>query len=373
MPAYGVLSIFVTTATLYLLAINVQAGASISRRVLVGSAGPAPGPSPGAPKDVRIDTASGFAATLVSGASGLAKQIVDRTQGLASAADKVEDNLGITKRAPILLMHGAIQGGWVWEFPRISQGAARGVKGLLEAAGYTVYNPTLPYHSPTDAWNPTDGEVQVQTYVDTFLKVITDQNLQNVILVGHSLAGVWMQQMLQQMPERIGMMVFVDAVVLETGESFFSNKIAGVLSPHSEYPAQAFFTITFSYPFFYQVCNRDVYRTYFVNTAANNTAFVTATYAGLVPEPHGPEMQTQNTTAFFQIPVPKAFVLGTQDVGLSGGYRSWLLFSDRLAEANNGNAPFRVHEIYGDHESMLTQPQNLAKGILQAIHGMQMS
>lgn len=48
-----------------------------------------------------------------------------RTQGLASAADKVEDNLGITKRAPILLMHGAIQGGWVWEFPRISQGAAR--------------------------------------------------------------------------------------------------------------------------------------------------------------------------------------------------------------------------------------------------------
>ena len=136
---------------------------------------------------------------------------------------------------------------------------------------------------------------------------------------------------------------------------------------------QAFFTITFSYPFFYQVCNRDVYRTYFVNTAANNTAFVTATYAGLVPEPHGPEMQTQNTTAFFQIPVPKAFVLGTQDVGLSGGYRSWLLFSDRLAQANNGNAPFRVHEIYGDHESMLTQPQNLAKGILQAIHGMQTS
>ena len=45
------------------------------------------------------------------------------------------------------------------------------MKGLLEEAGYTVYNPTLPYHSPTDAWNPTDGEVQVQTYVGTLLKV----------------------------------------------------------------------------------------------------------------------------------------------------------------------------------------------------------
>ena len=48
-----------------------------------------------------------------------------RTQGLASAAQTVEDNLGITKKAPILLMHGAIQGGWVWDFPRISQGAPR--------------------------------------------------------------------------------------------------------------------------------------------------------------------------------------------------------------------------------------------------------
>lgn len=60
-----------------------------------------------------------------------------RTQGLASAADKVEDNLGITKRAPILLMHGAIQGGWVWEFPRISQGAAR-VRAKLQCHELTL-------------------------------------------------------------------------------------------------------------------------------------------------------------------------------------------------------------------------------------------
>jgi ABC-type transport system substrate-binding protein len=45
------------------------------------------------------------------------------------------------------------------------------VKGLLEQAGYTVYNPTLPYHNPTQAWNPTDGMVAVQTYVDVFKKV----------------------------------------------------------------------------------------------------------------------------------------------------------------------------------------------------------
>lgn len=47
----------------------------------------------------------------------------------------------------------------------------QGVKGLLQQAGYTVYNPTLPYHSPTHAWNPTDGQVSCQTYVDTWKKV----------------------------------------------------------------------------------------------------------------------------------------------------------------------------------------------------------
>ncbi len=33
---------------------------------------------------------------------------------------------------------------WVWEYPMTN--ASTGVKGLLEAAGHRVYNPTLPHH-----------------------------------------------------------------------------------------------------------------------------------------------------------------------------------------------------------------------------------
>ena len=69
--------------------------------------------------------------------------------------------------------------------------------------------------------------------------MITDNDLQNVTLVGHSLAGVWMQLLLQQMPDRVGMMIFVDAVALETGESFFDNQIAGIVPTYPAYPAQA--------------------------------------------------------------------------------------------------------------------------------------
>ena len=32
--------------------------------------------------------------------------------------------------------------------------AMQGVKGLLQQAGFTVYNPTLPFHSPTNALEP---------------------------------------------------------------------------------------------------------------------------------------------------------------------------------------------------------------------------
>ena len=70
-----------------------------------------------------MDGTSGFEATVVSGASSLAERVVSGTQGFASAAQTIVNTLTTRKKAPILLMHGAIQGGWVWELPRISNGA----------------------------------------------------------------------------------------------------------------------------------------------------------------------------------------------------------------------------------------------------------
>jgi hypothetical protein len=45
------------------------------------------------------------------------------------------------------------------------------VKGLLEEAGYQVFNPTLPFHAPWEHWSYTSGSVSVQLYVDTYIKV----------------------------------------------------------------------------------------------------------------------------------------------------------------------------------------------------------
>ena len=138
----------ISTQELYLDAsrsscvLQVQAGGGMLRRGLAASSAPqtAPGPSQGAKKDVRVVSSSGFAATVVAGASGLADKVIDRTQGFASAAQTIVDTLTTRSKAPIILMHGAIQGGWVWDFPRISNGAP-----LVSPHQPTLIHTTKPF------------------------------------------------------------------------------------------------------------------------------------------------------------------------------------------------------------------------------------
>jgi pimeloyl-ACP methyl ester carboxylesterase len=373
-------------------------------------------------------------------------------------------------KPPVVLVHGAIQGGWVWDYAQPNVGAPAGVKGLLEQAGYTVYNPTLPYHDPSAPWNITDGIVDSSLYVDTIVQVpcfipscpllrsrqpgrmqrgpgrsgspgcpcmlhvtagwrrkesvharaqiVHNNNLQDVTLVGHSLAGVWLQLVAQRIPDSIGRLLFLDAAILLPGESFSSNHIAGwqaagsapfpaqvsachtcpllctpsrvicpsprsltapwvapcmhalplkiILNLMHATCAQAFFSILFSYPFFSQQCSPDLYRNFLVNTRKDQDVFVQQTYSLLVPEPHGPECEVMDTTAFFTLSKPKAFLLGTQDITLSNDPSQWLLFSDRMRSANNGQYAYQVFNVSTDHEAMLTDPVGLASVILQA-------
>ena len=58
-------------------------------------------------------------------------------------------------------------------------------------------------------------------------QVLVENDLTDVTLVGHSLAGVWLQLLTQLMPERVGRLLFLDATILLPGESFFNNRVAG--------------------------------------------------------------------------------------------------------------------------------------------------
>lgn len=106
-----------------------------------------------------------------------------------------------------LLVHGAWHNGRCWER----------VVPLLEAAGHRVFAPSLTGFG--DKAHLLGPEVGLDTHVDDVVGLITEENLSDVVLVGHSYAGLVISSAANRIPERIAHLVYLDAMVPEDGES----------------------------------------------------------------------------------------------------------------------------------------------------------
>jgi len=109
--------------------------------------------------------------------------------------------------ATFLLIHGAWHNGRVWDR----------VVPLLTAAGHRAYAPSLTGHG--DTVHLLGPDVGLDTYVDDVVSVILDEDLTEVVLVGHSFAGMVAPSVANRVPERIAHLVYLDAMVPEDGES----------------------------------------------------------------------------------------------------------------------------------------------------------
>ncbi|MCX5166454.1 alpha/beta fold hydrolase [Streptomyces antibioticus] len=106
-----------------------------------------------------------------------------------------------------MLVHGAWHNARCWER----------VVPLLEAAGQQVFAPSLTGFG--DKAHLLGPEVGLDTHVDDVVGLITDENLSDVVLVGHSYAGLVISSAANRIPERIAHLVYLDAMVPEDGES----------------------------------------------------------------------------------------------------------------------------------------------------------
>lgn len=106
-----------------------------------------------------------------------------------------------------LLVHGAWHSGQCWER----------VVPLLTASGHTVFAPSLTGYG--DKVNLAGPEVGLDTHVDDITGLIAEKNLTDVVLVGHSYAGLVISSAANQVPDRIAHLVYLDAMVPEDGES----------------------------------------------------------------------------------------------------------------------------------------------------------
>ncbi|MFS8204206.1 alpha/beta hydrolase [Streptomyces sp. CWNU-52B] len=106
-----------------------------------------------------------------------------------------------------VLVHGAWHSGQAWDR----------VVPLLAAAGHRVFAPSLTAHG--DKAHLLSPEVGLDTHVDDVVGLLVEEDLTDVVLVGHSYAGMVVSSAADRVPERIAGLVYLDAMVPTDGES----------------------------------------------------------------------------------------------------------------------------------------------------------
>ena len=108
--------------------------------------------------------------------------------------------------ATFVLIHGSYQGGWIW----------KPVATRLRAAGHEVYAPTLD--GCGERAEQVRAGITTETQADEVAQLLFYEDLNNVVLVGTSSGGMVVCRVAELIPERIGRLVFVDALALLNGE-----------------------------------------------------------------------------------------------------------------------------------------------------------
>lgn len=109
--------------------------------------------------------------------------------------------------ATFVLVHGSFRGAWCWE----------GVATRLEAVGHTVLRPTLA--GLGERAHLRDPMPTLETWIEDVARVIRLETTEPVVLVGHSFAGMIVGAVADRMPERLRHLVYLEAQILESGES----------------------------------------------------------------------------------------------------------------------------------------------------------
>jgi pimeloyl-ACP methyl ester carboxylesterase len=112
-----------------------------------------------------------------------------------------------TNATTFVLVHGAWHGGWCW----------RRVADLLTARGHKVFTPTLT--GLGERSHLMSAGIRLATHVTDVANVIQWEDLNDVVLVGHSYAGFVISGVTEQVPKAVGSLVFIDAFVPETGQT----------------------------------------------------------------------------------------------------------------------------------------------------------
>ncbi|WP_046245390.1 alpha/beta fold hydrolase [Hymenobacter terrenus] len=220
-----------------------------------------------------------------------------------------------------VLVHGAFAGQYAWQL----------VKPRLEQAGHKVITFDLPGHGddPTPA-----AQVTFESYVRTVVDHINAEAGQ-VVLVGHSMGGMVISQVAEQIPDKLAKLVYLSAYLPQNGQSIQDLSGAGdsesLIGPNLKLAADystASLPTDIAVQVFAGDCSDDIKKL----VAATNK-----------PEPLAPfQAQVALTAANFGR-VPKYYIETLHDQGVGTALQKQMVSSGAVAKVytlESGHSPY---------------------------------
>lgn len=129
--------------------------------------------------------------------------------GAAMLSSPIGSNAAARTRT-VVLAHGSWHGAWCWK--RVAK--------ILRAKGHDVY--AISYTGMGERSHLLTKDITIDTFVNDIVQLIESEELQDVILVGHSFAGVPVCGAADRVKPRLRSLVFLDSVLVEPGKHAFS-------------------------------------------------------------------------------------------------------------------------------------------------------
>jgi pimeloyl-ACP methyl ester carboxylesterase len=229
--------------------------------------------------------------------------------------------------ATFVLVHGSMHGGWCW----------KRVVPLLRAAGHEVVTPTLT--GLGERVHLAHPGIDLDTHIQDVLGILEYEDLDRVVLVGHSYGAMVITGVADRVPERIAHLVYLDGPIAGEGQALLD------FYPPDEQAARR--TRVDAEGEGWQLPPVDP--TAFGITAAADAAWVRAR---LVPQPFGTLTQPfrlANPTGFAG---PKTFI-------------ACAVWRDAMIERVRGEDGWRYRELATGHDAMITAPRELTDLLLE--------
>jgi pimeloyl-ACP methyl ester carboxylesterase len=121
-----------------------------------------------------------------------------------------------TRPCDFVLVHGAWHGAWCWR--RVSE--------RLLAAGHRVWVPTLT--GLCDRAHLLSAQITLQTHTEDVVRLVQWEDLQSIVLVGHSYGGMVVTGAAEVLGDRVRSLVYLDAHIPYAGQSLVSMGGPGI-------------------------------------------------------------------------------------------------------------------------------------------------